>query len=148
LVEVEVRTADAARRHAHDGVGRLFDLRVGHGFHPDVAPAVPRDCLHAGASRSKRRRTRCRLERTRSKASRNDAYRPSNASRPMVTPGLWPMCFTVRAILYTGKLVEVADSASVYENPRHPYTEAHRNGAGRKVHRPKRRTPVTLSPAS
>ena len=46
FVEMQVGSADVRRRDFDDGVGGLFDLRVGHRLHAHVAPAVPGDSFH------------------------------------------------------------------------------------------------------
>jgi hypothetical protein len=46
LVEVEVRAAHAGGGDADDDVVRLADVRVGDLLDPDIALAVPGDCLH------------------------------------------------------------------------------------------------------
>jgi hypothetical protein len=47
---VQVRTADGARRQAHDRVRRLLDLRLFHIVEPDVADPVKNDCFHLPVS--------------------------------------------------------------------------------------------------
>jgi hypothetical protein len=49
LVEMQVRAAQAARRDADDRVSGLFDRRIGDRVNADVAPSMPRECLHDGA---------------------------------------------------------------------------------------------------
>jgi hypothetical protein len=44
LVQVQVGSADVRGGHAHDGVGGLLDLRVGHVVDAYVALAVPGHC--------------------------------------------------------------------------------------------------------
>ena len=44
--QVQVGAADRGHRHPHDGVMRVDDLRVRHGFDPKVVDAVPDDGAH------------------------------------------------------------------------------------------------------
>jgi hypothetical protein len=46
VVEVEIRAADRAGRHANDGVAVVLDLRVGNGVAADVLGAVPDEGPH------------------------------------------------------------------------------------------------------
>jgi hypothetical protein len=43
---MQVGTANGARGHLDDGIPAMLDLRIGHGFAPDIAFAMPGKGFH------------------------------------------------------------------------------------------------------
>ncbi len=50
IVEMQIGSADRRRRDANDGVARIEDLRVRHGFDADIVLALPGERPHGKLS--------------------------------------------------------------------------------------------------
>src|SRR5690606_17855683 len=46
VVKVQVRAANRRRRHLHDRIARIEDVRIWHILHADLSDSLPTYCLH------------------------------------------------------------------------------------------------------